>query len=175
MTAMRFTLTLMDHSDYRGYYKLWKLEAINGFNRILVKRIHDSDELISALLELEGIAESHTISILIVDSIGCMLSETAFALRDGGYRTQVRVLEILRNLCNKHGITVLLVNNIVKWQDRITPSLGKRWKNNTAISHRIYLTRLPDLGIRYFEIEDKNPITRINFTISEKGFHEKEE
>lgn len=67
---------------------------------------------------------------------------------------QKRILRILKNLCYKYGITCLMVNHIVRWDGEIKISLGRKWRANKAISHRIRLTRLFEVNQHYLEIDE---------------------
>ncbi|MFH4979019.1 hypothetical protein AB6A40_005728 [Gnathostoma spinigerum] len=110
--------------------------------RVHVARIYDDHDLSKALKQIMKLAESRKISLVIIDSVGNCLAETALTYLESGGERQERILNELHELALIANCAIVTVNHLVFWKKDPAPSLGHKWIS--AVDDRILMSNLPN-------------------------------
>uniref|UniRef100_A0A915AII9 RecA family profile 1 domain-containing protein n=1 Tax=Parascaris univalens TaxID=6257 RepID=A0A915AII9_PARUN len=108
--------------------------------RVLIGRVYDANDLKKALIAAEKVGKD--IALLIIDSIGAALAETALTYLEGGKEVQEDIISVLHRLARSLGCAIVTTNHLVYWKDCPTPSLGRKW--NSAVHSRLLMVKLPE-------------------------------
>lgn len=141
--------------------------GVGLLSRIFVHRIYDERDLKYALLSCEK--RNEEIALIVIDSIGSALAETALTYIDGGREIQEEIIKEMRNVMEKLGCAIITTNHFVFWKQKATPSLGTKWIR--SVDSRFLMAKLPDcyyiqlIHSKRFQVTEE----RAFYKLDEKG------
>ncbi|VDK18182.1 unnamed protein product [Anisakis simplex] len=135
--------------------------AMELLSRVLVKRVYDEDDLRRALIALQKFDKS--IDLIVIDSIGFALAQTALTYFEGGKEMQEQIIVRLHRLSRQLGCAIVTTNHLVYRNNYPFPSLGYKWKD-TVHSRFVML----DGDRAYYQISDSGIVSLCDDEITEQ-------
>ncbi|VDM28161.1 unnamed protein product [Toxocara canis] len=114
--------------------------AAKLLSRVVVARVYGEHDLKKVLIAAEKCGKEF--ALIIIDSIGAALAETAVTYLEGGKEIQEDIIVRLHRLAHSLGCAVVSTNHLVYWNDCPAPSLGRKW--NSAVHSRFLMAKLPE-------------------------------
>ncbi|KAF7272016.1 hypothetical protein GWI33_015157 [Rhynchophorus ferrugineus] len=127
----------------------FKDKCLHVMNKLLIKRIHDKYEIISALFDIKNELDNNanTVRLVIIDSLPTLFLTSADNTENNNILNHLA--NILRYLANKHHVAIIVNNLITIWAEGDISAInniheriacGKYWK--TVPNFRIKLKKL---------------------------------